>query len=139
MAEKHNYKLVGTGTTTRDADRDLRSKAKDLTGKLKKCGADTTLVVVRTDYKGVYIQKPGTIVDGPSSFTTESEEGWKGWGDVRTKAAEKTKNLRKYSANYTVDQYLRLTDAQLDTTTRTQPPAGPYSRSSSSLDKLANW
>jgi len=32
MAEEHNYKLVGTGKTTRSADRDLRSKTRDLGG-----------------------------------------------------------------------------------------------------------
>ena len=116
MAEEHNYKLVGTGKTTRSADRDLRSKTRDLTGKLKKGGTDVTLNIRRTEYKGVYIQKPGTIVDGPSSFTTESEEGWNDVRNVGVSTAKSTANLRRYSANFAVDQYLKLTPAQLDST-----------------------
>jgi len=138
MAEEHNYKLVGTGKTTRAADRDLRSKTKELVQKLKKGGADVPLNIlniIRTEYKGLYIQKQGTIVEGPSSFAMESEEGWT---DVRNRALS-TANLRKYSVGYTVDQYLNLTQIQLAATTKPRIPAGPYSRSASSLDALANW
>jgi len=98
-----------------------------------------TLNIRRTEYKGVYIQKPGTIVDGPSSFTTESEEGWNDVRNVGVSTAKSTANLRRYSANFAVDQYLKLTPAQLDSIAKPRPPAGDFYKPESSLGKLADW
>lgn len=134
MAEQHNYKLVGIGKTIRAAVKDLRSKTENLVGKLKKGGADTQLNVIRTEYKGLYSQKPKTIVEGPSSFAMESE---KGWNDVRNRASV-TANLKKYDVGYTLDRYFQLTEQQLAITRSTQPPAGPMDREiTSSLEYLA--
>lgn len=134
MAEKHNYKLAGSGKTTESAEKDLRSKRESLVKKLGARNASADLTVVRTEFKALYTQKPRTSVQGPSSFTMESEEGW---ADVKTRAA-KMANLRKYEVGYTIDMYLQLTEQQLTATKRTQPPAGPMERTESSLRYLVN-
>src|SRR4030042_2535181 len=121
MAEEHNYRLVGAGTTTKAADTDLRGKRKDLTNKLKAGNANTRLKTVRTDYKCAYEQKKGADVGGVSSFTVEDQESWE---DV-SKVASSTADLAKYNTSYTVEQYLNLTENQLAAEKGKQPPAGP--------------
>jgi hypothetical protein len=132
MAE-HNYKLEGTGTTTRAAQRVLTSSRGDLIGKLKKAKTSTELEVVRTHFSGNYKLKAGKTVQAgsPNTFRVESDDSW---ANLRLRATAHG-NIRKYDGQFKVEEYLRLTEKQLSASSK-RTPGGRKDQPYSSLDNL---
>jgi hypothetical protein len=129
---KDDYKLTGSGSTTRTADRDLRTKTSELVKKLKGKNVSVELAVARSTFTGIYTVKTGQISSGPSEFKYDSENGW---SEVQSKAGT-TANLRKYDKKFVVDQYLNLTSEQLSVVTGTRSPAGPMDQLEYSFGRL---
>ena len=131
-----DYKIEGSGKTTREADRVLKKNCDDLVSKFKNAKISTDITVARSFYKGVYNLRGECRAKAcETHFEVESKEGWDAIGE---KAATHS-GLKNYNIVFSVEQYLKLTQEQQKALKPKRPPAGPMDtdRAYSSLDLIS--
>ena len=119
----HNYKLEGSGKTTREADKQLKNEKSNLVRKLKSAEVSKELKIERTDYEAEYeLKKQTTTEEGYlRAFSVKSSQSWK---DVAEKARAHA-DIRQYDPTYTVRQFLKLTSEQKDALAGKKKKGGP--------------
>tara|TARA_Y100000310_G_C20396779_1_gene675469 strand:+ start:389 stop:805 length:417 start_codon:yes stop_codon:yes gene_type:complete len=133
-----NHRIDAYGETIESTERDLTKKRKDLNSKLHRANVSTSVQVVSSHYKGVFNLKGKCKADAcETRFEIESDQSWEA---LQAKAEKHEGHSTHYETQFSVEQYLKLTNEQneaLSPTTR-RTPAGPYEQRASSLDKLGN-
>lgn len=136
---KDNYRIDGSGKTTKDAERVINKNRKDLTTKFHKASVTTNLNVVDAVFTGVYDLKGKCKAEAcETHFKIESHENFRA---VTEKASKHEGYDTHYDTRFSVEEYIKLTKTQekaLNPPTK-RTPAGSYSPRASSLDMMKTW